>query len=211
MRCVTLAALAVAALLSPVHAWAQGPEIPPGYTAYQIEGPGIGAPPLPFRIDGDRLVAPEGSIVTVLESEIDGDRATATVTITFGTSTPNTPPTISDITDKATAEDTPTGAIAFTVGDAETAAGSLTMSGTSSNTALVPNGNLVFGGSGASRTLTITPAANANGTTTITVTVTDEGGLTDTDTFELTVTGVNDAPTDIALSATAALMLSFDE
>ena len=63
--------------------------------------------------------------------------------------------------------------IAFTVGDAETAAGSLTVSGSSSNPTLVPNANIVFGGSGANRTVTVTPAANQNGTATITVTVSD--------------------------------------
>ena len=51
----------------------------------------------------------------------------------------------------------------FTVGDVETAAGSLTVSGTSSNTTLVPNANIVFGGSGANRTVTVTPAANQTG------------------------------------------------
>ena len=105
----------------------------------------------------------------------------------------NTAPTISDISDKTTNEDTATGAIAFTVGDAQTAAADLTVSGTSSNTALVPNGNIAFGGSGANRTVTITPAANKHGTTTITITVSD-GSLSASDTFVLTVTSVNDAP-----------------
>jgi hypothetical protein len=103
------------------------------------------------------------------------------------------PPTISNIADTSTNEDVFTGAIGFTVGDAETAVGSLTVSGTSSNTALVPNANIVFGGSGASRTVTITPAANQNGTATITVQVSD-GTNTASDTFVLTVNAVNDAP-----------------
>ena len=85
----------------------------------------------------------------------------------------NDNPTISDIANQSTNEDTATSAIAFTVGDVETAAASLTLSGASSNTTLVPNVNIVFGGSGANRTVTITPAANQSGTTTITVTVTD--------------------------------------
>ena len=87
----------------------------------------------------------------------------------------NTPPTISDIADLAINEDAATGAMAFTVGDAETAAGSLTVSGSSSNTALVPNANIVFGGSGANRTVTVTPAGEPVGFATITVTVTDAG------------------------------------
>ena len=105
----------------------------------------------------------------------------------------NTPPTISDIADRTINEDANTGAVAFTVGDAQTAAGSLTVSGSSSNTALVPNANIVFGGSGANRTVTVTPLANQNGAATITVTVSD-GSLTGTDTFVLTVNSVNDVP-----------------
>ncbi len=70
-----------------------------------------------------------------------------------------TPPTITDVVDRATLESTATTAIPFTIGDAETPATSLTVSGTSSNTSLVPNANIVFGGSGTNRTVTITPAA----------------------------------------------------
>src|SRR5439155_25831327 len=111
----------------------------------------------------------------------------------------NTPPVISDIADQTTAEDTSTGPISFTVGDAETAAASLVVSGSSSNPTLVPDANIAFGGSGANRTVTVTPAANQSGTATVTVTVSD-GSLTSSDTFVLTVTAVNDAPTisDIA-------------
>jgi subtilisin len=102
----------------------------------------------------------------------------------------NTSPTISNITNQSTNEDTATSAIAFTVGDAETP-NSLTVSGSSSNTTLVPNGNIVFVGSLTDRTVTVTPAANANGSATITVTVTDPVGATATDTFVLTVNPAN--------------------
>ena len=73
-----------------------------------------------------------------------------------------TTPTISSIADVTIDEDTATSALAFTVGDAETAPASLTVSASSSNTALVANtsGALTFGGSGAARTLTVTPTAN---------------------------------------------------
>ena len=105
-----------------------------------------------------------------------------------------TPPTISDILDQTIDEDTSTGALAFTIGDAETLPDSLTVTGTSSNTTLVPNVNIVFGGSGADRTVTITPAPNQFGTATITITV-DDGTFTTSDTFLLTVNPVNDPPT----------------
>ncbi len=113
--------------------------------------------------------------------------ATRVITVNPATAT-NTAPTVSAIGNQTTAQDTATGPIAFTVGDAETAAGSLTLAGTSSNTALVPVSGLVFGGSGSARTLTITPAAGQSGTATITVTTTDGGGLTASTAFTLTVT-----------------------
>jgi hypothetical protein len=108
----------------------------------------------------------------------------------------NNPPSISDIPDQTTPEDTATPPIPFTVGDVETPSGSLIVTGTSSNTTLVPNENIVFGGSGANRTVTITPAPNqSGGPATITVTVTDADGGTAIDPFKLTVRAVNDRPT----------------
>ena len=98
----------------------------------------------------------------------------------------NSAPTISDIAAQTITEGGNTGAIAFTIGDAQTAASSLTLSGSSSNTTLVPNANIVFGGSGANRTVTVTPASRQTGTETITVTVSD-GSLSASDVFLLTV------------------------
>ncbi len=120
-------------------------------------------------------------------------------TVTSYSLTPNTAPTISSISAQSTPMNLATSAIAFTVGDAETAASSLTVSGTSSNTTLVPNANLAFGGSGASRTVTVTPAASQTGTSTLTVTVND-GTTTTSTTFTLTVTGTNTAPTISAIA-----------
>lgn len=73
------AAFALVALPAPDPLGAQTVEIPAGYTAYLIEGPGINAPPLPFRIEGERLVTPEGGIVGVTESRIGTERATFTL------------------------------------------------------------------------------------------------------------------------------------
>jgi len=103
------------------------------------------------------------------------------------TSVANTPPTISDIANQSISSGGNTGALAATVGDAETAVGSLTVTVTSSNTTLVPNANIVIGGSGANRTVTVTPVSGLVGTATITVTV-DDGTDTANDTFLLTVT-----------------------
>ncbi len=59
------------------------------------------------------------------------------------------------------------------VSDYETTAGSLTLIASSSNPSLVPNQNLVLGGSGANRTLTITPLLNQTGQVEITLFVGD--------------------------------------
>ena len=126
---------------------------------------------------------------------------TATGTITVTVSVVNTAPTITDVLNLSTNEDTATSAIGFVIGDVQTAAASLITTATSSNTTLVPNGNLVISGTGSARSLVATPAANLNGTSTITVTVSD-GALTATDTFVVTVTAVNDVPVAIAGTAT---------
>jgi autotransporter-associated beta strand protein len=119
----------------------------------------------------------------------------------------NTAPTISDVPNQSVNEDAATTALPVTLGDDFTPADSLTLNGTSSNTTLVPNANIVFGGSGANRTVTITPAANQTGTATITLTVSD-GTLTASATFTLTVTAVSDAAikaaTDSALNLSTA-------
>ena len=124
----------------------------------------------------------------------DGSLDSNTVTVTITVNAVNDAPTVSDILDKTTAEDTATPPIAFTIGDVDTALTSLTLTGTSSNTALVPNASIVFGGAAANRTVTVTPLADQNGTATITVRVADGAGGTATDTFVLRVTEVNDPP-----------------
>ncbi len=139
------------------------------------------------------------AIITVTVTDAGGLMATDTFTVTV--TPPNTPPTISDVTNQTTTGPA-VGPLNFTVGDAETPAANLTVSASSSNGVLVPNGNIVLGGSGANRTVTITPVAGQTGTTTITLTVTDANGATATDSFTVTVTGqtVNILPTisDIA-------------
>ncbi len=119
----------------------------------------------------------------------------------------NGPPSISNIADQATAMNTPTSAIAFTVGDDTTAVGDLVVTAGSSNQTLLPNGNITLGGSGASRTITLTPATGQFGTSTITVTVADAAGKTASDTFLLTVP--SGTPASISVTpATATVGLS---
>ena len=62
----------------------------------------------------------------------------------------------------------------------------LTVSGSSSNLEIVPNENIVFGGSRSNRTVTVTPAEDSYGTAIITVMVSD-GDDTVSSIFELAV------------------------
>lgn len=107
----------------------------------------------------------------------------------------NDVPKISNIGNHTINEDGNTGAIALTVSDEETADGSLTLSATSSNTSLLPSGNIAFGGSGKNRSVTARPKANKSGSATVTITVADGHKATRKDSFVLTVNAVNDAPT----------------
>ncbi|MBI2925743.1 MAG: hypothetical protein HYY24_08570 [Verrucomicrobia bacterium] len=101
----------------------------------------------------------------------------------------NTPPTISAISNQTIVVGG-TVTVSFQVGDVETPAGNLIVSASSSNTALVPNRNLILSGTGANRTLLVTPAAGQSGTTIITLTVVDEAGASASTSFSVTVNSI---------------------
>jgi VCBS repeat-containing protein len=115
----------------------------------------------------------------------DGAGSSAPATVSITVTSVNDPPTMSDIGPVSIDANGSTGALAFTIIDDDPA--SVAVSGTSSNTVLVPTANIVFGGSGALRTVTVTPAPNQSGSATITVTVTDGGSFTASDSFVVTV------------------------
>jgi len=112
----------------------------------------------------------------------------------------NTPPTISPkpIAGVITRKNTPTPVIPFTVSDAQTALGFLVVTAESSNTTLIPVGNIFFGGSAGNRTVFITPGLDQTGTATVTLTVADAGSLTDTTTLQVTVTDEEPPPPAVA-------------
>ncbi|GAA4438027.1 Ig-like domain-containing protein [Bremerella cremea] len=101
----------------------------------------------------------------------------------------NTAPTISPLEDQSIDQDTATDPMAFTIGDAETAAEELTVSVESDNADLVDAASMVITGEGADRELVVTPLAGATGSATITISVSD-GEETTIETFVLTVSEV---------------------
>lgn len=129
---------------------------------------------------------------------------TATSTFVMTVNEINQAPMISAISNQSTNEDTTTSGIAFTIVDADSTIYCNDVVGTSSNTTLVPNANIVITGTAPNCVATITPNANAYGTSSITLTLTDQGtplpGQTATSIFTLTVNAINDVPTISAIT-----------
>ncbi|WP_347870647.1 tandem-95 repeat protein, partial [Plantibacter sp.] len=117
----------------------------------------------------------------------DGATANATTTRTFTvTIGHNTPPTITSIANMIVVEGKAFPSAAFTVGDTETPPSGLTVTVSSSNTALVGATGLAPSGSFSGRALTVTPVHGRIGDSDVTITVSD-GELTASTTFRATV------------------------
>lgn len=169
-----------------------------GVTNYSIYGePGVSVPMnLKFLPDQDQFGVSE---ITVEATDEQNAKGKTIFTMTIGAA--NDPPTLSNIEDQITDEDTRTPEIPFTVGDKDP--DMLTISVSSDNTELIPlSGIRVIGVDSASQVaaaatlslrLTLTPAPDQSGSAEITVNV-DDGTDTVSDTFTLTVTSVNDPP-----------------
>jgi len=157
-----------------------------------------------------------GQARTLKVTPAAGKTGTATITLTVSdgalkasasfTLTVANPPTITAIAGQTIDEDTATKALAFRIGDADTAVAKLKVTAASSATTLLPASGLVLAGSGANRTIMLKPAKNQTGTATVTLTVSD-GALTASTAFKLTVRAVNDAP---AISKIAAQNLKLN-
>lgn len=123
----------------------------------------------------------------------------------------NTAPTISSIDPPTATMGTVIGPLAFTIGDTETPAASLTITGASSNATLLPQTGIVFGGDGSSRTVTLTPTAGQTGSSTINLTVSD-GSLTAETSFLLVVVdGAAAVPSLVAQHRSGQTFLTWSE
>ena len=112
----------------------------------------------------------------------------------------NDAPTISDLPDVATQEDTSID-IGFTVNDVDSNISALAVTVTSDNDEIVAQEGIQLDGTEIDRVLTIVPSANSSGIAGIAVTVEVDGGLSTTSMFQLSVEPVNDLPQIISMDS----------
>ncbi len=117
----------------------------------------------------------------------------------------DTPPQLTSPGDQTVSYSAPPQPLAFTVFDAESPADSLVVTAASDNTNIVPNAQIILGGTGTNRTVTLTPAPLNLGLTRITLTAVDPGGLSNQITFGFLV--INNPP---QISAIANQTISYN-
>jgi VCBS repeat-containing protein len=143
-------------------------------TAALVSGPAHGT--LTLNADGSFTYTPaanyNGPDAFTYKAN-DGIANSNVATVSLTVNAVNDPPTVAVAPGGSCGADDRSGTFAITVSDVESAASSLSLSGASSNTTLVPNANVTFAGSGAARSVKITTVASRTGTAVITVTVSD--------------------------------------
>ncbi len=142
-------------------------------------------------------IGPDSFTYTANDGALNSNVATVMLSIIEA----NEAPTISSIADVFVDEDTTRITLPVTVNDRDTPAGSLLVSATSSNTALIPQSVIGLEGTGSDRLLTLRPVADQFGETMVTITVEDEGGVVRSTSFIVHVDAVNDAPSFAAGSS----------
>ena len=147
-----------------------------------VHGDLIGGLPNPTYIPHPNYHGSDSFVFSAHDGQFESEPATILIVVT----PVEDAPTISSLGAQTMSKDSSLHLI-FSVGDVDTALGSLVVTAQSSNGALVPNssGALQLGGASSSRSIDITPAAGQTGTTTITLSVSD-GAASASTSFELT-------------------------
>lgn len=143
-----------------------------------------------------------GGPLTITVTVDDGTVATND-TFTVRVTATNDVPTISAVANQTIPEDGSTGPLAFSVADVETGASSLTVTATSDDQLLLPDGNLTLVDLGTGNwTVEATPVVDQNGGPVAVTLSVDDGVSVQESNFFVTVTNTNDAPTGALLSNT---------
>jgi hypothetical protein len=123
---------------------------------------------------------------TLVTLSVNDGSLTNAVAFLLTVTASNHPPVISAIADQTMPAYGSLPAISFRVGDAESAAAALMVTGASSVPSLLPSTGIAFSGSGSNRTVTLTPARGKQGVATVALSVSDGQRTTQTS-FRLTV------------------------
>lgn len=110
----------------------------------------------------------------------------------------NTPPVMAGLSDTSVCPGAGPVSLDFTVADFEQNPNVVTFTGSSSNTAAIPNGNITFSGTGPNRTVSFTAVPGQVGIVTITVTANDGQPVNNTSSATFTVT-LDDTEPPVAL------------
>ena len=135
--------------------------------------------------------------VTVDDGGTENSRLTRQFLVTVNAE--NDAPTITAIAEQVTEPGVATRALTFSINDVETPATTLQLTSSSTNTALLPPGNIVLAGSGTQRTVKLTPASGQLGQSLVALMVSD-GTLVSTSAFLLTVVSSNHPPSISAIA-----------
>lgn len=204
-------------------------------SSVQFIATAIGAEPLSYRWQKDGVDVPSATSATLSLANItlaDAGSYRLRVSNSVGSvlSDPAQllipgPPTISTFANLTIDEDIESGPIAFSVQDFDTPLASLSLTGLSSNPALVSASGFTFAGLGQNRTVRIRPNANQSGTAVLSIVVQDTTGASATNSFTLTVRPVIDsiivvqqprnvlavtgAPVTLSITATSSLPITY--
>ncbi|HEY6743515.1 MAG TPA: tandem-95 repeat protein, partial [Lapillicoccus sp.] len=141
-------------------------------SATQVTGPAHGT--LTLNPNGSFTYTPAANYNgpdSFIYQASDGHGGLTKATVSLTVTPVNDPPTVTVAAGGGCGTDDRSGTINLTLSDPDSA--TLTVTGTSSNTTLVPNSQISFGGSGASRTLTVSTVSGRTGVAVVTVTVSD--------------------------------------
>ncbi len=140
------------------------------------------------------LITPMPNVfgVTTISLFVDDGEGVGKYTFRLTVESVNDQPEVTPISDVTVAEDT-AATVIFVVRDVETPFSQLTYSAIAADTKLLPTANMKINHTQNDSRLVITPAPNLFGSTLVTLTVVD-GSLTVLQSFQVTVTPVNDPP-----------------
>ncbi|MGH3714448.1 MAG: Ig-like domain-containing protein [Micromonosporaceae bacterium] len=143
-------------------------------SAVPVSGPSHGG--LTLNADGSFTYTPDVNYSgpdSFTYRATDGTDVSNLATVSITVTPADDPPTVAVAAGGSCGDDGHSGTVNLQLTDSDTPPSSLTLSVTTDNVALLPVGNVSFGGSGATRTLTATTVDGVTGTAVLTVIVND--------------------------------------